>query len=351
LVENNSGDYANTWYIGHTKSKDSEGKERNEIMRIELGLKYRHVEKKTNGYFIGFNACYDPRIRNLECVNDGYFDVRRHSGARRVTLDLKIKEYTDNGGQGPRRISLTEAEKIMSNHWDVYLEKDNMCSRSICAHYDLDAREFMSQEYRPKPFQPKGAVDAKICSSDLCNNMQFLIRWGAACGRPFLKDEFCNLRPQWDYQRQHLEDRPTEPWVTCSEVNMRNSKNIIENGINVYNFEKSDKLPVTLKPDAVGYSLTRSHKPLVNSKPVDTVLQNTADAADTVARPILPVNDTNDINTSRELSSTMGGYNHTNKGNDNLNKHMKDFNKIFKKNNKKSYKVKNTSTRKKNNNN
>lgn len=350
LVENNSGDYANTWYIGHTKSKDSEGKERNEIMRIELGLKYRHVEKKTNGYFIGFNACYDPRIRNLECVNDGYFDVRRHSGARRVTLDLKIKEYTDNGGQGPRRISLTEAEKIMSNHWDVYLEKDNMCSRSICAHYDLDAREFMSQEYRPKPFQPKGAVDAKICSSDLCNNMQFLIRWGAACGRPFLKDDFCNLRPQWDYQRQHLEDRPTKPWVTCSEVNMRNSKSIIENGISVYNFEKSDKHPVTLKPDAVDYNLIKSHKPLVNSKPVETVPQNiadaanAADAADTVAQPTLPVGN---INTSKELSSTMGGYNHTNKSNDNLNKHLKDFNKIFKKNNKKSYKIKNTSTRRK----
>ena len=47
-----------------------------------------------DGYFIGFNACYDPRIRNLECSNDGFFDIRRHSGARRVTLNEKIKEYT-----------------------------------------------------------------------------------------------------------------------------------------------------------------------------------------------------------------------------------------------------------------
>ena len=69
LKKENSGDYANSWLIGDTKHK--------EIMRIELGLEYVNVERKKNGYFIGFNAPYDERIRNLEVQNSGFYDIRR----------------------------------------------------------------------------------------------------------------------------------------------------------------------------------------------------------------------------------------------------------------------------------
>ena len=85
LLQGNSGDYANTWYFGDTKT--------NEIMRFELGLKYHSIERTTNGYYIGFNATYDPRIRNIECVNSGFDDIRRHQGARRVRLDDLVQEY------------------------------------------------------------------------------------------------------------------------------------------------------------------------------------------------------------------------------------------------------------------
>jgi len=57
LLKENSGDYANSWLFGDTNS--------NEILRIELGLKYHNIERTKNGFFIGFNAPYDERIRNL----------------------------------------------------------------------------------------------------------------------------------------------------------------------------------------------------------------------------------------------------------------------------------------------
>jgi hypothetical protein len=292
LRKNNSGDYANTWYIGHTESKDSDGNIRPEIMRIELGLKYVNVEKKTDGYFIGFNACYDPRIRNLECSNDGFFDIRRHSGARRVTLNEKIKEYTE----GAKRISIAEAQLIISNHYDLYLEKDNPCSRSICAHYDFDKREYMSQEGRPKPYQPKGAVDAKICTSSLCNKMQFMARWGNACGTDFKKDEFCNLHREWEYQRAYLEDRLRKPWVVCTEVNIAKR----------------------------GYDLSSAIKEYDSCTSTSSVSLASA----------VPVS----LGTPDEFDN---------------NKELKEFIKIFKKQNKKSYKSKNSNTRrnKKNKNN
>ena len=310
---NNSGDYANTWYIGHTKSKDSKtGQIRPEIMRIELGLKYVNIEKKTDGYFIGFNACYDARIRNLECNNDGFFDIRRHSGARRVTLNKKIKEYTESA----KRISVEEAQKIISDHYDLYLEKDNPCSRSICAHYDLDKREYMSQESRPKPYQPKGAVDAKIGSSSMCDKMQFMARWGNACGTDFKKDDFCDLRHEWEYQRPFLEDRLKEPWVVCSEVNINKKEHDMTSAIKEYVSSSSASVSVfspTASPSALSIPMSPPVSPAV--PPPAPML---------VSKPVPPVGGTNDNDNDKEL---------------------KDFIKMFKKQNRKSYKSKNSNTR------
>lgn len=235
--ENNSGDYANTWYIGKTK-KDENGDI--EIMRIELGLKYVNVERKTDGYFIGFNACYDARIRNIECINDGFYDIRRHSGARRVRLEQLMKKYKG-------KIDVDNARDIISDHYDVYTETDVKCSRTVCAHYELDKREYMSQYDRPKPYQPRGSVDAKVGSSTLCNEMKFVARWGNACGTPFNKNEFCDKHGQWDYQRPFLEDRPEQPWVVCSSIKAENEKEL-DNAIKVYDASKSADIPPVSTP-------------------------------------------------------------------------------------------------------
>ena len=262
LKEGNSGDYANTWYIAKVKNIPASHaaappspptvaaggspipataaapaapaaapaaavarpNDADEIMRIELGLKYVNVKRTYDGYFIGFNACYDARIRNIECQNDGFYDIRRHSGARRVRFEQLIKKYEG-------RINAQIAKLILSDHMDVYTNTELKCSRTICAHYELDKREYMSQESRPKPYQPRGAVDAKICTSSLCRNMKFLARWGNACGTPFKKTEFCDKHIQWGYQRDFLEDRERQPWVFCNSISMKESDAKIEKAI------------------------------------------------------------------------------------------------------------------------
>ena len=211
LLDGNSGDYANSWLFGDTNT--------NEIMRLELGLRFHNVERTKNGYFIGFNAPYDPRIRNLECVNSGFDDIRRHQGARRVRLDDLMDQWK---GQ----INIEVAKQILSDHYDVYLNKENPCSRTVCSHYELDAREYMSDPSRPKPYQPRGALDGNVCDTTMAQNMSFCLRWGNSCGIPFDKNKFCDEHREWAYLREYLEDRPQQPWTVFTITNSVPSKNV-----------------------------------------------------------------------------------------------------------------------------
>jgi hypothetical protein len=201
LTTNNSGDYANSWLLGDIKT--------NTIMRIELGLEYVNVEKKKDGYFIGFNAPYDPRIRNLECSNTGFDDLRRHQGARRVRLEQLMEEHKG-------KINVTLGQDIMADHYDVYLNKINPSSRTCCSHYELDDRAFMSDPGRPKPYQPRGAVDGIVCDTALAKKMAFSARWGSSCGMPFYTKEFCKRNIIWKDQEPYLNDRPEQPWTEFS---------------------------------------------------------------------------------------------------------------------------------------
>jgi hypothetical protein len=214
LLDENSGDYANSWLFGDINT--------NEIMRIELGLRFHNIERTKNGYFIGFNAAYDPRIRNLECVNSGFDDIRRHQGSRRVRLADLMDEYK---GQ----LNIDIAQKIIADHYDVYLNKELPCSRTVCSHYELDAREFMSDSSRPKPFQPRGALDGNVCDSTMAKNMSFSLRWGDSCGTPFDKNKFCDEHREWDYLREYLDDRPTQPWTTFSIYNHKKTNKSFRN--------------------------------------------------------------------------------------------------------------------------
>jgi len=198
LLHENSGDYANSWLFGDTNT--------NEILRLELGLKYHNVERTKNGFFIGFNAAYDPKIRNKECVDTGFDDTRRHQGARRVRLGDLMEE---NKG----KLDIDLALKLIGDHYDVYLEKENPCSRTVCSHYELDAREYMSDPSRPKPYQPRGALDGTAANTEMGKNMSFMARYGASCGMAFNAEEFCNKRRQWAYLKPYLQDRPTQPWT------------------------------------------------------------------------------------------------------------------------------------------
>jgi hypothetical protein len=311
LCENNSGDYANTWYIGKVKKTETDTTEE-QIMCLELGRKFVKKEIKNDGYFIGFNACYDPRIRNIECSNDGFYDSRRHQGARRIRLEEIMRQCKE----GKIKIDEDMAIKIMSDHKDVYLDKEsNPCSRTICAHYDDDKREYMSDPSRPKPNQPRGAVDAKVGSSKLFRNNRFLAIWGRACGAPFNAKEFCGKHIQWADQEKYLEDRPTMSWVECNCV-LADKDTDAPNALKVYcpsvyksnnsDIFSSSSSPASSPPLSPSASPTLSPTPSAAAfpKPLAATAPSATNAAAAQPAPAVPLaaNATSAVNGAEPLS-------------------------------------------------
>jgi len=183
-------------------------------MRMELGLKYHTKEIKKDGYFIGCNVAFDPELRNLECGNTGYCDIRRHQGSRQVRLPDLMEKHKG-------KITAEIGKEIIADHYDVYLNKENPCSRTVCSHYELDPREYMSDPSRPKPFQPRGAVDGAVTDSELTKKMSVWMRWGSSCGTAFDKKAFCDKHRQWKHIEPYLRDRPSQPWSLFSTTDQK----------------------------------------------------------------------------------------------------------------------------------
>ena len=226
LTKNNGGDYANSWLFGDTKT--------NTIMRVELGLKYVNVEKKKNGYFVGFNGATDDRIRNIECKNTGFDDIRRHQGARRVRLTQLMKEHKG-------KIDIDIGQRILADHFDVYLNRVNPSSRTCCSHYEMDNREYMSQADRPKPFQPLGAMDGIVTDTNLAKKMGFSGRWGSSCGAAFFAKDFLKAHPQWDHLEPYMPDRLSQPWTIFTSKRGKQKRSRNNNDKNDKNDNKSTR--------------------------------------------------------------------------------------------------------------
>ena len=195
MKKDNNGAYANSWLLGDVNT--------GEIARFELGLKYSSLGRTYDGYFTGFNVAIDLQIRNQECENSGYSDIRKPMGARRVRWKQLITQHFG-------KIDVEIAKEMLADHYDIYLNKENPCSRTICAHYDLDPMEFWPERL---PFSPQGAVDGKVIDSKMAKRMSLWARWGSSCGMAFDATKFLEEHPQYDWLEGYLKDRPTQPWT------------------------------------------------------------------------------------------------------------------------------------------
>ena len=102
----------------------------NEIGRLELGLQYHNLEKKSSGFFHGSNVAEDLKILRRE-TGASYVDIRTSSVARRERWKQLMKQYFG-------KIDAEIGKNMLGDHYDVYLGREQGSSRTLCGHSELD---------------------------------------------------------------------------------------------------------------------------------------------------------------------------------------------------------------------
>jgi len=194
MIENNNGAYANSWLLGDIRT--------GEIARLELGLRHHSLEKKKNGYFTGSNVAEDIKILRNE-TKASYDDIRDRRVARRVRWGQLIKEHYGE-------IDVGLAKRMLADHYDMYLQKEQPSSRTICGHYELDDG---SVPQSPGAYKPAGALDGKVVDSNMAKDWKLWARWGSSCDIGFDAEEFLERHPQYEWLKGHLKELPAEAWT------------------------------------------------------------------------------------------------------------------------------------------
>ena len=195
MKRGNNGGYANAWLLGDINTR--------EIARLELGLRTVGFERKRDGCFTGSNVAEDLKILRFETTSRET-DISSMDVSRRVRWKQLMAQYAG-------RIDLELAKRFEADHYDTYLGEERIGGRSLCAHGE-EQREPI-QPWPGIPYAPDGTVDGKVVDTALARRLGFAARWGAACGRAFDAPKFLAEHPQFEWMKDILRSRPSEPWV------------------------------------------------------------------------------------------------------------------------------------------
>jgi hypothetical protein len=197
MKQGNNGGYANTWLIADTR--------KNEIGRLELGLKNVTLERKSDGYFVGSNFPINEKLIREETDFDPH-DMSQSSTARHVRWDQLMAEYKG-------KIDVEAAERFMADHYDTFENKVDPDERTLDGHIDLSPRG--SGGWEP-PYGMAGAVQNKAADATMMAEMSFVAAAGHACGMDFMAAEHLREHPEFSWQESLQRDMDAYPWTLFS---------------------------------------------------------------------------------------------------------------------------------------
>jgi hypothetical protein len=161
------------------------------------------------------NSAIDPDLRLTETNDDQYNDITKSSGARNYRLNhLLNDEYYG-------KIDIHTAKLVLSDHYDMDLNRIKKDTLSVCKHTELDPHH---SPKRPG-YYPFGCIDGKITTTDLAKKMQFVARFGSACGRKFSAKDHIEKHPEYKSWKPFLTDFPKYPWTKIEITSMDYAKN------------------------------------------------------------------------------------------------------------------------------
>jgi hypothetical protein len=195
IEEGNNGGYANTWLIADIQ--------KNEIGRLELGLKNVTLERKNDGYFVGSNFPISEKLIREETDFDPH-DVSASANARHVRWEQLM-------AQNKGKIDVAAAQRFLADHYDTFENKEDPDERTLDGHIDLSPRG--SKPWQP-PFGIAGAVQNKVADASLTAEMSFTAAAGHACGMDFKAADHERAHPEFSWQQALQRDMNSHPWTT-----------------------------------------------------------------------------------------------------------------------------------------
>ena len=204
MKDNNAGDYACSWLFGDINT--------NEIMLCEIGLHKSNIQTTTNGIFYGMNSAIDHDLRTKETTDSQWNDHSKSTGARSQRMNELL--YDTYYG----KISATNAKRILADHYDVFLHKDQPNIRSICKHTENNTESKHNSHYL------HGCTDGKVTTSTLAKRLSFFARFGSACGRPFSIKQHIRKYPKYKSWEPYTKDFLSYPWTQIHSMHRRKTQ-------------------------------------------------------------------------------------------------------------------------------
>jgi len=195
MKDGNNGGYANTWLVADTS--------KNEIARLELGLKNVTLERKTDGYFVGSNFPINQKLIREETVGFDVADMSESSNARHLRWEQLMAQYKG-------KIDVKAAERFLGDHYDTFEKKESAGERTLDGHVELSPRG--AGDWQP-PFGTAGAVQNKAADAAMIKSMTFAAAAGHACGKDFKAAEHLKAHPELGWESGLLIDMDAHPWT------------------------------------------------------------------------------------------------------------------------------------------
>jgi hypothetical protein len=197
MKDGNNGGYANTWLLADIR--------KNEIGRIELGLKNVTLERTSNGYFVGSNFPINEKLIREETDFDPA-DLGQSSVARHARWEQLM-------AQNKGKIDVAAAQRFLADHYDTIEKKDDPDERTLDGHIDFSPRGMSGWM---GPYATAGAVQNKAADANMIAKMTFTAAAGHACGKNFNAAEHLGAHPEYDWQKSLQRDMNAYPWTSFS---------------------------------------------------------------------------------------------------------------------------------------
>lgn len=197
MKEGNNGGYANAWLVADVN--------KNEIGRLELGLKNVTLARTTDGYFVGSNFPINEKLIKQE-TDFNSSDLGQSSVARHARWEQLMAK---NKGA----IDVAAAERFLGDHYDVIEKKDDPDERTLDGHIDLSPR---GSSGWVGPYGTAGAVQNKAADASMISKMTFTAAAGHACGKDFKAAEHLSAHPEYEWQKPLQRDMDAYPWTSFS---------------------------------------------------------------------------------------------------------------------------------------